>query len=57
MFADWGLHGRRAGYIRNEDMAEYADACIVFWDGKSPGSRHMIEIAKKAKLPLRIVRY
>lgn len=55
--ADWNLYGKSAGYIRNEEMAKYADICIVFWDGKSKGSKHMIDIAKKYKLKLFIIRY
>ena len=34
-----------AGYLRNVQMAEYADALIAFWDGKSRGTMHMIQIA------------
>lgn len=41
MPADWTTYGKKAGYIRNEAMAEKADAVIVFWDGKSPGAGHM----------------
>ena len=53
--ADWETHGKAAGYIRNKQMAEYADACVVFWDGKSKGSKHMIDLAKKYNLKLRVV--
>ena len=55
--ADWDTHGKSAGYKRNEEMAKYADACVVFWDGKSKGTKHMIDLAKKYNLKLRIVRY
>ena len=48
--ADWKKYGRRAGYIRNEEMAQYADALLALWDGSSPGTKHMIEQAKKYKL-------
>jgi len=47
--ADWDSHGKRAGYVRNSEMAEYADACIVFWNGTSKGTKHMIDIAKRKK--------
>lgn len=40
--ADWQKHGRGAGYIRNTEMARYADGLIAVWDGKSNGTRHMI---------------
>lgn len=43
--ADWKTYGKRAGYIRNEEMAKDADMLIAIWDGKSKGTRHMINIA------------
>jgi hypothetical protein len=43
---DWGKHGKRDGYLRNSDMANYADALIAIWDGKSRGTKHMIDLAK-----------
>ena len=30
--ANWDKYGKRAGYIRNEQMAKVADACVCFWD-------------------------
>ena len=55
--ADWDRYGRSAGYRRNAEMAEYADAAVVFWDGKSKGSKHMIDLAKEKGLPVRVVLY
>lgn len=50
MPADWNRHGRSAGPIRNRQMAEYADAAVIIWDGKSRGSRNMInEMIRKNK--------
>lgn len=43
--ANWDLHGKSAGYKRNVEMAEYADALIAIWDGHSRGTKHMIDIA------------
>lgn len=57
MKADWDLFGRSAGYIRNAEMAKYADACVVFWDGVSKGSKHMINLAEAEGIPVKIVRY
>jgi hypothetical protein len=48
--ANWEGHGRAAGVLRNARMATHADACIVIWDGKSPGSRNMLETAKREGL-------
>ena len=55
--ADWERHGRAAGPIRNEEMAEVSDALIAFWDGKSRGTRSMIEIARRKGLQVAVVRY
>lgn len=55
--ADWKTLGRTAGPVRNRQMAEYADACIVFWDGLSRGTQSMISEAKKAGIILSIIRY
>lgn len=44
--ADWSL-GKKAGPLRNEQMAVYADAAIILWDGVSRGTRSMIKLAKK----------
>lgn len=41
--ADWKLYGKAAGPIRNREMAEYADALLLIWDGKSKGSKNMKE--------------
>lgn len=48
--ANWDAFGKSAGYKRNVQMAEYADALIAIWDGKSRGTMHMINIAKEKKL-------
>lgn len=55
--ADWKLLGRRAGHIRNRRMAENADMLVAFWDGKSAGTRNMIETAKELGLRVKVVRY
>ena len=55
--ANWDLLGRKAGYIRNEKMSEYADALIIFWDGESKGSKHMIDLAKSKNLKIKISYY
>ena len=39
--ADWSKYGKAAGPIRNKQMAEYADALLLIWDGKSKGSANM----------------
>jgi len=55
--ADWDTHGKKAGFLRNADMADYADGCVVFWDGKSKGTQHMINLAKEKGIQLAVVEY
>lgn len=50
--ADWEKHGRAAGPIRNRQMAEYADALLLIWDGKSKGSASMKAEAERAGIPI-----
>jgi len=56
MPAEWDKHGRSAGYKRNEQMAEYADSLIAFWDGQSRGTKHMIDIARRLDLEVIVIK-
>lgn len=55
--ADWKNYGRSAGMIRNQKMANYATEILVFWDGRSVGTKNMIKLAKEKELPCTIVRF
>lgn len=48
--AEWEKYGKRAGPMRNKVMSENADALIAVWDGKSRGTRSMIDMAAKQGL-------
>lgn len=48
--ANWDVYGKRAGMIRNRQMAENADALIALWDGKSKGTQNMIKTARELNL-------
>lgn len=39
--ANWAQEGIAAGPIRNSKMAEYGDALLLIWTGKSKGSTDM----------------
>ncbi len=52
--ANWDQHGKSAGYKRNVQMGEYADALIAIWDGQSKGTKHMIDIMTKLNKPVSI---
>jgi hypothetical protein len=55
--ADWKKYGKSAGFRRNEQMAEFADALIAFWDGKSNGTKHMIDTATNKGMQIKVVNY
>lgn len=60
--AKWDELGKRAGYVRNCDMAKYASGAdigilVAFWDGISKGTRNMIDIAKRYGLGVKVVKY
>ena len=58
--AEWNRYGRRAGFIRNTRMAEFATeegsegTLIAFWDGQSRGTKMMIGIAEKKGLSIHV---
>ena len=57
--AKWSLYGKRAGFVRNEEMHVFISrckhrACVAFWDGKSRGTAQNFELAKKYGNEIRI---
>lgn len=55
--ADWNKYGKAAGPRRNLQMAEYANALLAYWDGKSRGTKNMIDIAKDKGLKVGVKVY
>lgn len=55
--AEWSRYGAAAGPRRNKQMAANAQALIAFWDGKSKGTKNMIEEAKKVGLLVAVKLY
>lgn len=57
--ANWNLYGKSAGPRRNAEMAKYASESngilLAFWDGKSRGTKNMIENAEKYGLRIIVV--
>ena len=53
--ADWKTYGRSAGPRRNEQMARMAGTLIAFWDGKSRGTKNMIDTVKRLGLRVKTV--
>lgn len=57
MPADWEQHGKRAGMLRNKEMAEFADGLLLFWDGASKGSKNMLDTMRKLGKPVHVIHY
>lgn len=61
--AAWDTYGKSAGYRRNAEMAKFASEdgnlgiLVAFWDEKSRGTKHMIDLAKKYGLKVHVVNY
>ena len=55
--ANWHYFGRAAAIKRNAQMAEIANAAIVFWDGQSAGAQNMIESAQAQGIPCEVIRF
>lgn len=54
--ADWQIHGRRAGYLRNVQMLEQQpDKVIAFHDGRSRGTQHTIDEARRRGIPVDVI--
>ena len=54
---DWNKFGKRAGFLRNEDIIKNSDAVVACWDGKSKGTKHSIDLAKKYEKSCLIVKF
>lgn len=54
---DWNKYGKRAGFIRNQDIVKNSDLIIAFWDGYSKGTKSSIDLCSKFNIPIKIVNY
>lgn len=52
---DWERYGKRAGFIRNEDIVKSADMVVAFWDSVSKGTQNSLSIAKRLKIPTLVI--
>ena len=54
---DWNGLGKRAGFIRNQQIIDAADAVLAFWDKTSKGTAHSIGLAEKQNKPIKVINY
>lgn len=55
--AEWDRYGKAAGFVRNRRMSWASSALVAFWDGRSPGTRHMISAAREDRLLVKVVSF
>ena len=53
--ADWNKYGKAAGLKRNLEIIDYCDMVVVFWDGISRGSAHVISNCMAKGKPVNII--
>lgn len=51
--ANWSI-GKKAGPMRNKQMAENCNAALLFWDSKSPGTKNMLGHLNRLSIPTSI---
>lgn len=52
---NWNELGKKAGFVRNQQIVDACDMVLAFWDGQSKGTKHTIDLARIAKKPTFIV--
>ena len=52
---DYQRYGRGAPLKRNIQIIDYADIVLAVWDGKSRGTKYVIDQCKKKNIPLKII--
>ena len=54
---DWDKYGKRAGFLRNEDIIKNSDSVVACWDGESKGTKHSIDLSTKYNKPCLIIKF
>ena len=51
----WNTYGKQAGFVRNREIVAHADELVAFWDGKSKGTAHSINLAQRKGIPVLVI--
>ena len=52
---EYSKYGRGAPLRRNITIIEYADLVLAFWDGRSRGTKYVIDNCKKRGIPVKVI--
>lgn len=55
--AEWDKYGKKAGFKRNEQMAQIGQVLVLFWNGDSSGSRDMLHLGIQYGLDCNVMMY
>lgn len=53
-FPNWQRDGKEAGLLRNGLIVQSADKIVVFWNGISTGSQHVMMVARASGKPVEL---
>ena len=51
---DYKAHGRAAPLRRNDQIIEYSDLVLAFWDGESRGTKYVIDRCRERGVPIKV---
>ena len=54
---EYGRYGKGAPLRRNIAIIEYADLVLAFWDGRSRGTKFVIDNCKKRNIPVVVYKF
>lgn len=54
-YPDWYKFGKRAGFLRNNDIIKNSDIVFAFWNGISKGTKSSIDLAKKYNIEVIVI--
>jgi hypothetical protein len=52
---DWKQYGRKAGIIRNFEVIKSSAKLVAFWNGKSKGTKHVIQAARHVGKNVKVI--
>lgn len=53
---DYAEYGKGAPHVRNDQIIEYSDMVLAFWNGKSRGTYSVIEKCRRLGKPITVYR-
>ncbi len=54
---NYDVYGKAAPIRRNEQIVDYADRVLAFWDGISKGTKYVIDHCKKKGKPITVFQF